>query len=440
MVRKADGAPPPACVKLGQVPTENPTITSMINTTILANGVHVVSKRMPGHHSVALGVWLLNGVRHEAVTQTGYAHFLEHLFFKGTARLDGASLALRLEAMGGQVNAHTGRELTALHGLAPKGDVPELLQILSDMLCRPRFDEHDVSLERQVILQEMAMVEDNPEEALEDRAMSLTWPEHPLGQPILGRPEVIKRATAAALRDYMREHISGGRVWLVAAGDVEHDALVAACGELAALPASEVMVQTAPQFIPGVHPVTLGSEQSQLLWIMPIPPAGADNHYAHLVANHVLGGGVSSRLFQELRERRGLVYGIHSRLEYYSDGGTWSIHTACDPDHIDVCRDIVGHSVEQLLQEGLEPRELEIARRHLSAGLVIDEDHPDSIMERLAREAIYLRRHPDFSERMDRLNLVTSEAACSVLAAAWTRRLHAYTIAGNQGRDAEFRN
>jgi predicted Zn-dependent peptidase len=283
-------------------------------------------------------------------------------------------------------------------------------------------------------------VEDNPEEALEDRAMSLTWPEHPLGQPILGRPEVIKRATAAALRDYMREHISGGRVWLVAAGDVEHDALVAACGELAALPASEVMVQTAPQFIPGVHPVTLGSEQSQLLWIMPIPPAGADNHYAHLVANHVLGGGVSSRLFQELRERRGLVYGIHSRLEYYSDGGTWSIHTACDPDHIDVCRDIVGHSVEQLLQEGLEPRELEIARRHLSAGLVIDEDHPDSIMERLAREAIYLRRHPDFSERMDRLNLVTSEAACSVLAAAWTRRLHAYTIAGNQGRDAEFRN
>ena len=198
------------------------------------------------------------------------------------------------------------------------------------------------------------MVEDNPEEALEDRAMSLAWPEHPLGQPILGRPEVIERAAAAALRDYMREHISGGRVWVVAAGDVEHDALVAACGELAALPAGEVAAQTPPQFIPGVHPVTLDSEQSQLLWIMPIPPAGADNHYAHLVANHVLGGGVSSRLFQELRERRGLVYGIHSRLEYYSDGGTWSIHTACDPDHIDACRDIVARSVEQLLQEGLD--------------------------------------------------------------------------------------
>jgi predicted Zn-dependent peptidase len=412
----------------------------MIKTSSLANGVSIVSKRLPGHHSVALGVWLLNGARHEAATKAGFAHFLEHLFFKGTAQLDGTQLALRLEAMGGQVNAHTGRELTALHGLVPKGDVAELLQIITAMLCQSRFDDDDVDLERQVILQEMAMVEDNPEEALEDRAMSLAWPEHPLGQPILGRPTVIERATAAALRDYMREHISGGRVWVVAAGDVEHDALVAACGDLAALPAGEVAVQTAPQFLPGVHPVTLDSKQSQLLWIMPIPPAGADNHYAHLVANHVLGGGVSSRLFQELRERRGLVYGIHSRLEYYSDGGTWSIHTACDPDHIDACRDIVARSLEQLLQEGLQPRELEIARRHLSAGLVIDEDHPDSIMERLAREAIYLRRHPDFSERMDRLNLVTSESACSVLAAAWTRRLHAYTIAGNQGRDAEFRN
>lgn len=408
----------------------------MINTTTLANGVRIATQRLRDHHSVALGVWLLNGARHEAATQTGYAHFLEHLFFKGTAQLDGPALALRLEAMGGQVNAHTGRELTALHGLVPKGDVPELLHILSDMLCRPRFDDHDVSLERQVILQEMAMVEDNPEEALEDRVMTLAWPDHPLGQPILGRPEVIERADATSLRNYMRGQISGGRLWVVAAGDVDHDALVTACRDLAALPAGGVAPQTPPQFIPGVHPITLRGEQSQLLWIMPIPPADADSHYAHLVGNHVLGGGVSSRLFQELRERRGLVYGIHSRLEFYSDGGTWSIHTACDPRHVDACRGIVCGAVEQLLQDGLAPRELDIARRHLSAGLVIDEDHPDSIMERLAREAIYLQRHPDFSERMERLNMVTAESSRAVLAAAWARRLHAYTTAGADGRAA----
>lgn len=399
----------------------------MINTTILANGVHIVTKRLRGHHSAALGLWLLNGSRHETTAQTGYAHFIEHLFFKGTEQLDGPDLGLRLEAMGGQINAHTGRELTALHGLVPKGDVPELLQILGGMLCRPRFDDHDVSLERQVILQEMAMVEDNPEEALEDRAMSLAWPEHPLGQPILGRAEVIERATAASLRDYMRHHLSGDRIWVVAAGDVEHDSLVKACRELGQLPAGELSPQTPPQFTTGFHPVTLSGEQSQLLWIMPIPAATADDHYARLVANHVLGGGVSSRLFQELRERRGLVYGIHSRLEFYSDGGTWSIHTACDPRHADACRDIVSASVEHLLQEGINERELEIARRHLGAGLVIDEDHPDSIMERLAREAVYLRRHPDFPERMERLKAVTAETARAALAAAWAQRLHAYT-------------
>jgi predicted Zn-dependent peptidase len=412
----------------------------MINTTTLANGVRIVTKRLRNHHSVALGVWLLNGARHETATQTGYAHFLEHLFFKGTAQLDGPALAVRLEAMGGQVNAHTGRELTALHGLVPKEDVPELLQILGDMLRRPRFDEQDVSLERQVILQEMAMVEDNPEEVLEDRTITLAWPDHPLGQPILGRPEVIELATAATLRDYLRQQVSGGRVWVVAAGDVNHDTLVAACRGLEDFPAGDAPPQPPPRFVPGVHPITLHSEQSQLLWIMPIPSASADDHYARLVANHVLGGGVSSRLFQALRERRGIVYGIHSRLEFYSDGGTWTVHTACNPRQVDACRDIVSATIVQLLEDGIDTEELEIARRHLSAGLIIDEDHPDSIMERLAREAIYLQRHPDFAERMAGLDKVTAEATRSVLADAWAQRLHSYTTSGSDERAASSRH
>jgi predicted Zn-dependent peptidase len=412
----------------------------MISTTTLVNGVRIVTKRLHNHQSVALGVWLLNGTRHESATQTGYAHFLEHLFFKGTAQLNGPALALRLEAMGGQVNAHTGRELTALHGLVPKGDVPELLQILGDMLRRPRFDEQDVAVERQVILQEMAMVEDNPEEILEDRTMTLAWPDHPLGRPILGRPEVIERAEAAALRAYLRQQISGGRVWIVAAGDVDHDALVAVCRDLDSLPAGSAPLQTPPRFVPGVHPIPLDSEQSQLLWIMPIPSASADDHYARLVANHVLGGGVSSRLFQELRERRGLVYSIHSRLEFYSDGGTWTIHTACDPRHVDTCRDIIGATIEQLLRDGIDANELEIARRHLGAGLIIDEDHPDSIMERLAREAIYLQRHPDFAERMSGLNEVTTEAVQTTVAEAWAQRLHSYTTTAAADKAASPRH
>ncbi len=406
----------------------------MICTSTLPNGVRIISKRMPSHRSVALGIWLLNGTRHETPTQTGYAHFLEHLFFKGTERLDAATLALRMEAMGGQINAHTGRELTALHGLVPKEDVAELVQLLGDMLCQPRFDDQDVALERQVILQEMAMIEDTPEEALEDRATHLAWPDHPLGQPILGHRELIESASATGLRDYMNDQLNGDRVWVVAAGDIRHEALVAACQTLATLPTGTAPTQAAPRFAPGEHAVTLPGEQSQLLWIMPIPAADSEDHYARLVANHVLGGGSSSRLFQELRERRGLVYGIHSRLEFYSDVGTWMIQTACDPRDMDTCRQIVRASVDRLLQDGISIPELEIARRHLIAGLVIDEDHPDSIMERLAREAIYLQRHPEFAERIEGLNSVTAQTAQATLAAAWSQHLHAYTTVESDER------
>ena len=354
----------------------------MIKSTSLPNGVRIVSKQLKEHHSVALGVWLLNGTRHESPEQSGYAHFLEHLFFKGTAELDGAALALCLEAMGGQVNAHTGRELTALHGLVPKGEVTELMQILSDMLRLPRFDERDVALERQVILQEMAMIEDNPEEALEDQAMVLAWPDHPLGRPILGHRDVIERDDAASLRNYMKEQIRGERVWVSAAGNVDHETLVTACQTLVALPPGAAPQQTMPRFAPGEHKVAIHGEQSQLLWVMPVPPASAEAYYAHLVANHILGGGVSSRLFQELRERRGLVYGVQSRLDFYSDGGVWAIQTACDPRQMKDCREAVETIFAALLRDGVLLQELEIARRHLSASLLIDEDHPESIMER----------------------------------------------------------
>lgn len=399
----------------------------MIITSSLPNGVRVVTKRMPGHRGAALGVWLINGARYESPAQSGYAHFLEHLFFKGTAQLDGTSLAFRLEAMGGQVNAHTGRELMALHGLVPKGDVAELSRIIIDMLLLPRFDDHDVDLERQVILQEMAMIEDTPEETLEDKAMTLAWPDHPLGRPVLGRPETIEGANAAALRDYLRQRLSGGRVWVVAAGDVEHDVLADACRNLASLPPGTAPPQAPPRFMPGDHRIAIDAEQSQLLWVMPVSTAATESYYSRLVANHVLGGGVSSRLFQELRERRGLVYGIQSRLDFYSDGGIWAIQTACDPRRADECREAVNATVAGLLRDGVNDRDLEIARRHLSANLVIDEDHPEHIMERLAREAIYLGHHPDFSERMHLLNSVSAAGAATALAEAWSQKLYAST-------------
>lgn len=399
----------------------------MIRTATFANGVNVVTRRFPSQRSAALGVWLLNGVRHENANQQGYAHFLEHLLFKGIPDMDAWALADRFEAMGGEINAHTGRELTALHGLVPAEDLMDLLGLFIDMLLAPAFDSTDVDVEKEVVLQEMAMVQDNPEEALEDAAFRRAWPWHPMGRPVLGSRETISAATAADFRSYMLAQLTGGRVWIVAVGNVDHDAIVAACAPLALLPPGGGPETAQPRFTPGSHRRRGDWEQSHLLWVLPAPAFNDPSFHALVMANHILGGGASSRLFQEVREQRGLVYGIHSRLELYSDCGVWLIPTACDPHRRAECRKAVEETVEALIREGFDSDELEITRRHLWAGLVLEEDDPDGCMERLAREAIYLGRHPSLEDRTAALAAVSAEDVSRALARAWEERLFVET-------------
>jgi predicted Zn-dependent peptidase len=398
-------------------------MTETVRTTRLPNGVHVVSRFMPGAKTAALGLWLLNGVRHEESSQSGYAHLLEHVLFKGTGEHDALTLARRFEVMGGQVNAHTGRELTALHGLVPAEHLVELLDLFIAMLLEPRFDEHDMAVEREVVLQEMAMVEDTPEEAVEERATALAWRGHALGRPILGRRESIEAVTAADVHAYLTDLTAGARIWSVAAGAVDHEALVRACARLAELPNGTVPGSAPPSFAPGVCEERRSGAQTHLLWVMRGPPAGEPHYPAWALTNHLLGGGVSSRLFQEVRERRGLVYGIHSALEPYCDAGLWAIQTACEPRHAAACRRAVEDSVAALIERGPAPEELEESRRHLVSGLVLEDDSPEGTMERLAREAIYLNRHPSLNERKAQLAAVEADEVKTILGGAWAQPL-----------------
>lgn len=399
----------------------------MLQTAQLPNGVHVISQRFADRRSAALGVWLLNGVRHEHPHQAGYAHFLEHLLFKGCGALGATALARRFDAMGGQVNAYTGRELTALHGLVPADDAPELLELLTAMLLTPRFSEEDVRLERHVVSQEMAMVQDTPEEALEEQAVSRAWADHPLGRPILGTSDSIGSIDAANMRAYLRDMLSGGRLWVVAVGDVDHDAMLAGCSALGNLPTGTAPATTAPRFDNGAHSMRLDSEQCHLQWLLPTAGIHDPDYYALLLANQLLGGGSASRLFQQLRENLGLVYDIHTRLDLYSDAGLWLIQTACDPDHAHLCRQAVTDTLTGLLRDGIAAQEMEIARRHLIAGLYLEQDDPEATMERLAREAIYLDHHPDTAHRIAALHAVTPAQVTTVLAQRWTRHLHIHT-------------
>lgn len=379
---------------------------------------------MSGRRSAAIGVWLANGSRHEAPLQGGYAHLMEHMLFKGSEDYDALTLARRFEAIGGQINAHTGRELTALHGTLPAENLLELTGMFLSMLLKPCFDKQDLDTERTVVLQEIAMLESDPETLLEEDAVARAWPGHAMGNFVLGLRKTLRGASQAALRRYWHDQLAGGRIWVVAAGNVDHAALHGACAPLQYLPAGGLPALTPPTFSGGSYHERGVVPQSQLLWIMPAPPL-ATPHTAQLtVANHILGGGVSSRLFLEIRERLGMAYSVHSRLEQYSDCGLWLIQTQCDPDITAACRQAVEHVVEQLIADGPDDEELKIARGRLHAELALEDDDPDSCMERLARDVIYLQRHPTFEERSDELEAVTPCHVQHVLRTAWAQRLY----------------
>src|SRR3569623_64764 len=388
----------------------------MIQTTLLSNGITVVSRHLPQRQSVALGVWLLNGTRHEARHESGYAHLLEHLLFKGTHSLDAVALARRFDAMGGQVNAFTGRELTALHGLVPRDELDNLLQL---------FVATDLAVETKVVFQEMAMVQDNPEETLEEMGVAHAWADHPMGRPVLGDRAALEAARAADVRAYLQTILSGERVWGVATGAVDHAALVDRCAGLIDLPARPAPHLPAPRFEHGAREMDIGeSEQTPLLWLLPAPAPTDDDYYAADLDNQVLGSDITSRLYQAVREQRGLGYGIQSRIETYSDTGLWLIQTACDPERADECRAAVESTVDQLLDAGVPDAELDLARRHLGAGLLMEVVDLEALMERLAREAIYLARHPSLEEQIARLQRVTASQLLAALAARWDRRLY----------------
>ncbi|MEZ5585198.1 MAG: pitrilysin family protein [Candidatus Competibacteraceae bacterium] len=391
----------------------------MIHSTHFPNGLRLITQFTPSIRSAALGVWLINGVRHQRPETNGYAHLLEHLLFKGAGTLNALDLAHRLDQFGGQVNAQTGRELTAFYGLVPSDDVANLLDLLIHMLLTPRFDDTDVEMERSVVMQEMACVAADPAQAVEEYAIGRAWAKHPLGWPLLGEPSVIEQAQSASLRTYLAELLRGNRLVVVAVGRVKHAVLEAVCRLPSHLPAGDAPETIAPIFSPGSWTEHYPYTQSHCHWLLPVPAPSDSGYPALLVANHLLGGGTASRLFQKLRVAHGLSYDVQTRLEFYSDTGLWQIGAVCDPIRAEQCRQIVSETLQQLLDEGPTEQELSGAKRHLSANLILEQDNSLQCMGRLALEACYRDYHPSEAEYQAWIGDVGADQVRHVLQTAW---------------------
>ena len=388
--------------------------------TTLESGMRVLTDPMDSVETVSLGVWVDVGTRHEPAPINGVAHLLEHMAFKGTERRSALDIAAEIEAVGGHLNAYTSREHTAYYAKVLKEDVELAVDILADILQHSVFDGNELERERTVILQEIGQAIDTPDDLIFDLFQERAFPDQAMGRPVLGRSEIIRRIDRDSVAHYMRRNYAAPGMLLTAAGNVEHEKMVAlarrAFGELS----RERVARSDPaRYVGGDLREARALEQVHVVLGFPGFPFGDSDYYAASVVSSALGGGMSSRLFQEIREKRGLVYAIYAFTHAYSDGGLFGIYAGTGEEEVEELIPVLCEEIRKLA-DGLAPAELERARAQLKAGLLMSLESTTARCEQQAAHMLVFGRPLDLGEMVARIDAVDAEAVRRV-----ARRLRA---------------
>jgi len=376
--------------------------------TVLPNGFRIVSETMPGLASAAVGIWVEAGARHETADQNGVAHFLEHMAFKGTERRTALDIAEQIEDVGGYINAYTSREMTAYYARVLAADVPLAVDILADILMNSAFDPREIEVERGVILQEIGQALDTPDDVIFDWLQEAAFPAQPIGRSILGQSAHVGSFGQDDLRGFVGRHYGPGQMILAAAGAVDHDALVRMAGEaFGGLPGLPVAVPEAARFHSGERRELRDLEQAHFALAFEGPGyRDADFHTAHVFAT-ALGGGMSSRLFQKLREERGLCYTIFAQAGAFADTGLITVYAGTGADEL---AELSTLTIDELKRSAEDMTEAEVARARaqMKAGMLMGLESPSARAERLARHLSVWGRVPDLEEAVARIDAVTT--------------------------------
>lgn len=383
----------------------------MIRKTVLDNGVRVISEALSGAHSVAIGVWVENGSRHELPAERGLSHLLEHMLFKGTERRSALEIAREIDSVGGMLNAFTSREYSCYYAKVLAQRLPLAIDLLSDVIRHPRFDLDDLEKERRVVLQELHMVEDTPDDLIHDLFSQIFWQDHPLGSPVLGTTETVRAFDRDALIDFLRRRYTGESLLVCAAGDLDHDELVDQLNRVFGdLPATGELSATAPPGY-GRHLAICDRELEQVHLCFGTR-ALSQNHpdrFSAYLLNGLLGGSMSSRLFQKVREERGLAYSIYSYLHCHSDGGALVVHAGTAPDDARSVVEIIQREMRKLCDTVVPEKELMAVREQLRGNLLLSLESTENRMTRLAKNEIYLGGQIPLREVMHAFDRVTGE-------------------------------
>lgn len=381
----------------------------MLQKSTLKNGIRVITERMPGLHSATIGFWVQNGSRHEKVKLNGISHFIEHMLFKGTRNRSSLDIAKEIDSVGGVLNAFTGREFSCYYAKVLGDKLPQAIDLLSDLVLNSVFDKSEIEKERRVILQELSMVEDTPDDQVHDLFCESIWHSHPLGRPVLGTRETVKNISRTDLLQMLGERYYGQNILIAAAGAVDHQQIFEqveqAFSDVAT--GSNGDVCTLPDYRPGLKVVRKDLEQVHFCLGCKALPQTHQQRFVQQLLNCILGGSMSSRLFQTVREERGLAYSIYSYLNVHSDAGALVVYGGTSSEELWETIHLALEQFADLRAGKIGFDELQMAKEQVKGTLLLSLESSDNRMTRLAKNEIFLGCQPQLEEIVAAIDIVT---------------------------------
>ncbi|NOY53849.1 MAG: insulinase family protein [Deltaproteobacteria bacterium] len=390
---------------------KNKTQQGLFRKTVLPNGLTVLTEKMPHVRSVCIGIWVPTGSRFETKEKNGISHFLEHMFFKGTEKRSALDIAMEVDSLGGEMNAFTSREQTTYYIKVLDTHLRLALDILTDIFLHSTLDAKELERERQVILEEIRMQEDQPEDLVHDVMNEMIWPDQALGFPVAGREENVIALNREDLVAYVREMYNREKLVISCAGNIEHEKFVADIAEYFKDFSSmeKARVPVPPRFVPGMKVLTRELEQVHLCLSLPGVAQADPDRFAFYILNTLLGANMSSRLFQEVREKRGLAYSVYSYLSSYRDGGNLTIYTGANRDRIREVLEVIRVELDRIARHPVTAKELHRAKEYMKGGLMLSLESSSSVMSRIAKQEISLEGYQSVDEIVRQVEAVTAD-------------------------------
>ncbi len=406
---------------------------SPIVRDVLPSGLRILTEQMTQVRSISIGVWLTRGSRHESAERSGIAHFVEHMLFKGTATRSAEDIAQQIDSIGGQLDAFTAKEYASYYIKVLDEHLPLAIDILSDIVRNPAFMPDDIEREKKVVLEEIKMVEDTPDDLVHELFTQGFWENHPLGRPILGTKETVESFNADLLRDYFRGVYTADNLIVSAVGNLEHDRVRELVAEKfgSLVGAGAPAADHAPAVVPNVLIRNKELEQSHVCLGVGSYPQDHDDRYSSYVLNTLLGGSMSSRLFQNVREKRGLAYAVFSGLSAYRDAGAFTIYAGCANDAVDEVVDLCVEELRGVKHAEVSASELQRSKDHLKGSLMLSLENTASRMSHLARQEIYFDKQFGLDETLIGIEKVTAADVQRVAADLFHNGSLSATVLGN---------